>query len=121
MAASHLPHILGLAYGYILFGVPGQSVKFVPLQPSSVPFAEIASVKAEPGKAPTVRKKRPPGKGGPAKPRNQQDVHNDEVPGHLAPKFKPAVCDSFYLHVKMNFTYLFVHIGGISDEIIVEQ
>lgn len=83
-----LENILGLARYYMLLGIPGHSLKYTPIRPSSVPFVEIPS-KSEQTKNPKVRKKRPPSKIQ-SKNRNQES-HNEEVDvdSHFQPKTKP--------------------------------
>ena len=85
---GHLEQILGLARYYMLFGIPGHSLKYAPIRPSSVPFVDIPS-KSEQTKNPKVRKKRPPSKVQ-TKHRNQES-HNEEVDieSHFQPKSKP--------------------------------
>lgn len=60
----------------MLFGIAGQSLKYAPIRPSSVPFAELP-LKCDQTKNPKVRKKRPPSKVQ-SKNRNQ-DSHNEEI------------------------------------------
>lgn len=89
-ATAHLPRIFGLGNCYILFGIAGQSLKYSPLLPSSIPFAEKAPCKAEQGKTPIVRKKRVPPNKTPKSRGHHGEAQNEEE-AQVQPKKKITV------------------------------
>lgn len=86
---THLDSILGLARHYMLFGIPGQSWKYTPIVPSSLPVMEFP-LKSEQTRNPKVRKKRHIGNS-PSKCRNQDNFEelDSEVPANASTK-QPA-------------------------------
>jgi len=89
-ATTHLPRIFGLGNCYLTFGIAGQSLKYSPLLPSSIPFAEKVPCKAEQGKTPIVRKKRVPPNKTPKSRGHNGEAQNEEE-AQVQPKKKITV------------------------------